>query len=728
MAELTLTGLRTTPLGGYLAALGLLSAVTRLLDDTATGWWRNQTFVLRSQFGTVAELAATLVTRFEPEPIVSPWNQGSGFAANGKSVAAEKALVWARESTDPRLAGLRAAVLAGDKVIDEVGVRGWRVDTHKNDVLRLCRNMFPDRAVRWLDAAMALGPEGDPSFSRLLGTGGNLGRLDLSSTYLQRARDVLDHGDSQAWLGSLLDGRSRAGMPRSSLGQYDPASAGNPEESKEVGNPWLFVLLIEGALLFATAVVRRLGAEYARAALPFQVRATSAGLDSAAPGENAMAELWAPEWSTPCTTADVEQLLGEGRAEWHGRPARSGLDFARAAATLGVDRGIDAFQRHVFAERLGQSPLAVPAGRVTVTRRGGVELLAGLDSWLDRVGRVGTAGVASRLRAVEQALFTHARTGRAEDLAEVFAAVGRCHETIARSGAAQRETAPLVLHAGNALLTELLPAAEHDVTLRVALALACAHDPDAAPSMGGLRPLLAPVTVDKGAVIWTKRPAPVALGIDLYGALAEAARQRGFPHSSSDTGDDLPAVRGTRLGLLCGPALGLTDLIDLASGALDERRTADLLAGLLTVNWSTVTLPRLPSGAGVSAVQPDPAIDLLLPFTSDGRCEITGPDGTLRMRLLPDATWPVLLRAGHTARVLADAARHIRISGLRHVIVPAGSVIPGGRLAALLLARTAPVTRRAALARVAVLPPHLKTAANLDTTDSPDPEPREITT
>ncbi len=704
MAELTLPGLRTTPLGAYLGALGLLSATTRLIDPAATGCWRNQTFVLHSVSGSVEDLATRLVARFEPEPVVSPWNQGSGFAANGKSVAAERALAWARGSDDPRLAALRDAITASDAVMADALARSWAVEKHKHDVLHLCRNSFPDRAVRWLDAAVALGPDGDLAFSRLLGTGGNLGRLDLSSTYVQRCREVFEHRDSRAWLTALLTGTPTVALPGVSLGQYDPASAGNPEENSAAGNPWLFLLLIEGALVFATAVVRRHGSDYTHAALPFQVRSSAAGLDTAAVGENAMAEFWAPEWATPCALSDVEQLLGEGRAEWRNRPARSGLDFARAAATLGVDRGVDAFQRHVFAERLGQSPIAVPAGRVRVSRRDGVDALAGLDPWLDRVRRVTTAGVAAQCRAVEQALFTHARTGAAADLASVFAAVGACHETVARSGTARRDTAPLVLRQGKALLAALLPALRVDPTLRVAVALAAAHDPGAVATLGGLRPHLSPVGADWGRPVWTQRPAPTALRAGFSSAVAEAARRRGFPRPAGDRddrADGSAAVRGTRLGFLRGPALAAADLTTLAAGRFDERRAADLLAGLLTIDWSPVTLTRLPGGGPNDQ---DPAVDLLVPFTADGQVSVTDADGTHTLRLLPDATWPALLRAGHTDRVLADAARRIRINGLRHVIRPARSALAGPRLAALLLARTTADTRHAALAHVAVLP------------------------
>ena len=85
MTNLVLAGCRTTPLGGYLGALGLLRAVTRLLDPAATGRWERRCFVLGSRFDTSDDLVDALLMRFEPEAIVSPWNAGSGFAGNGKS-------------------------------------------------------------------------------------------------------------------------------------------------------------------------------------------------------------------------------------------------------------------------------------------------------------------------------------------------------------------------------------------------------------------------------------------------------------------------------------------------------------------------------------------------------------------------------------------------------------------------------------------------------------------
>lgn len=719
MTDLTLEGCRTTPLGSYLASLGMLRAVTRLLDHEATGRWERQRLVLGSRFDSTGELSSELHDCFEPAPIVSPWNGGSGFADNGKSVAAERALHWVREADDPRLAAVRETVLAGDRVVEQGLARGWGgpgtdlwAKAHKTDVLRLCRNEFPDEALAWLDAAVTLGQEGDPAYARVLGTGGNLGRQDLSSTYLQHVRTVFEHRSSRVWLQACLDGQSGVVLPRETLGQYDPGGVGNPEDPGALGNPWTFLLLIEGALLFATAVARRLGANYSQAALPFQVRGSTAGFSTSAPDEAALAELWAPEWRQPCRLDEVTHLLAEGRSEWNARPARSGLDFARAVASLGVDRDLTAFTRHVFVDRLGQSPLAVPAGRIEVGKRGGVSLLTRLDSWLEPLRRASVpAGVAARVRAMDEALFSHARDGGASRLVDVFAALGSLHEAVSRSGTARETTGrPLVLPPGKDLVEELRPAAEADAAVRVALALATQRDEKThpAPTVSGLRPFLSPVDAEpsKGSwPHWTERPIEASLPAGLTSALAEAARRRAFPGAVVDeeAKERPPAVRGALITFGRGQLLQAADVRAVVAGELDEQRVADLLAGLLTVDWRGTPDTALAVGAG--DVGADPSLDLLLPFSAIAPITVpTEEDTTRRVLLRPDSAWPSMLTASRTAEVLSDAARRLTISGLRHVIHPGRAPHDGAHLAIALLLRVSERERRDALRRVAVVP------------------------
>lgn len=685
MGELVLEGCRVTPLSGYLSALGVHRAIHRLLDPDVEGRWDQGAYVLRCRFDTVEELTAALHAQFQPESIVSPWNSGSGFAANGKSPAAERILQWIRDSTDHRLEALRVAVAAADRVVSEAGGLGipdlWD-KRRKPEVLRLCRNELPDTAVAWLDAAIALGQDDDPSYSRLLGTGGNLGRQDLSATYLQEVRAVLEHRDSLAWLASALDGHRRASLPKESPGQFDAGGAGSSDEPNSVSNPWTSLLVLEGALLFATAVVRRHGAAYPGAALPFQVTGSTAGFATSASGERPLAELWAPEWPKPMGIPEMVHLFGEGRADWNSHAARSGLDMARAAATFGVDRGIRAFHRHVFVDRLGQSPIAVPAGRIDVGVRGGVDLLAPLDHWRDALRRSDPPpSVAARLRALDQAIFDHASAGEPAALVEVFAALGRCRYAASRSGKVREAklAAPRLPH-GAELYQQFGDEIHHDHELRIALALATCRDDSDAFGRGLTDPLLAG---------------------GLSASLAGIARRRGFPLATKETVTDrVPSMRGARIAFKRGMLLRLGDVQTFVEGASDDERTAALMLGLSCIDWRCTSDENLPGPTS----RYDPVLDLLLLFTGAAPLDYTNIDGEARSLFVrPGHDWPSRLIAGHGGAVLQDASRRLRIAGLRHVVTVCGDAYDGRRLAAALLLTAKTSDRLAALRRVAVV-------------------------
>ncbi|MDN5858649.1 MAG: type I-U CRISPR-associated protein Csx17, partial [Pseudonocardia sp.] len=474
-------------------------------------------------------------------------------------------------------------------------------------------------------------------------------------------------------------------------------------------NPWTFLLTIEGALLFATAVVRRHGTDYQqspgwpRSALPFQVRGSVAGYDTAAAGEAPLGELWTPEWDRPVGIAELEHLFGEGRAEWGGSPARSGLDFARAVASLGVDRGLTAFERHIFVDRLGQNPLAVPGGRIEVVERAGVGALAALDPWLARLrwDRAPSA-VQAGVREVEAALFEHARTGGGQRLVAVLESVGRCHAAVARSGAARERVRPLVLPEGRTLMGLLHPAATtDDMELRIALAVATARE-ESGERFVSLREFLTPIRREKGRPEWSKRPDGVGLAAGLAAALADAARRRAFPGATPEVRGEEIAVRGSRIAFDRGVRLGGGDVTALARRTLDEGRCADLVSGLLCVRWGSADHVLDSGGA-----DRDPAVDLILPFTGVEPVRVPNELGWRQVLLRPDPAWPLKLLAGDVASVLQEAARRLRISGFRFVIDP-GDRAPdadlGAALAALLVVPIDRSLRLPALRRVAVLP------------------------
>lgn len=685
MGDLALTGCGATPLSGYLSALGVHRAVARALDAEAEGYWQRGVYMLRCRYSTLDELATALYAEFQPESVVAPWNSGSGFKASGTRPAADRIVQWIRDSAEERLASLRRAVAEADRVVAQCRRRGidpWD-EKRKSELIQLWRNELPDAAVAWLDAAVALGQDRDPSYARLLGTGGNFGSQELSATYLQHVRTVLQSPKSLDWLRSTLDGHQRAPLPKDSPGQFDPGGAS--DEPNRVANPWTFLFLVEGTLLFATAVVRRYGSAYSGAALPFQVAGSTAGFASSASGERPLAELWAPEWAEPMRIPDVAHLLGEGRADWNSHTARSGLDMARAAATLGVDRGITAFHRHVFVDRLGQNPMAVPAGRIAVGVRGGVDLLARLDRWRDALRRSNPPPfTAARLRALDQAVYDHARGGEPSALTEVFAALGRCRWAASRSGKVRAADLPeLRVPDGAKLLDHLRDALGDDRELRIALAVATSRDE------------LSP--------FGTLLTDPLLAG-GLAAGLADIARRRSFPLATHETvSDRTPSVRGARIVFERGLRLRSGDILAFVEGGIDDDRIAALILGLSCVDWRYTRSENL---SGVSS-PPNPALDLLLLFTAATPLDYTSMDGTPETLFVrPGHEWPVQLIAGHIPEVLRDASRRLRIAGLRYVVTVPDAPYDGTRLAAALLMNTHLSDRRAALSRVAVIGSH----------------------
>ncbi|WP_166355287.1 type I-G CRISPR-associated protein Cas8g1/Csx17 [Phytoactinopolyspora limicola] len=727
MNSIVLVGCRAEPLGSYLTGLGLWRAVVRLLDSDAKAHWSAGQMVLTTRFADVDELTARLAETFEPLPIVSPWNAGSGFAGNGRSRSAEDTLNRIRVSTDGRLAAVRHAVAAADRVVTEgrdAGLAGKGAEMwakkRKADVVMLARNMLPDDALVWVDSTVVLGQDDEPAYNRLLGTGGNFGRQDLSATYLERAVALVDRPDLTR-LRAALTGDESVRYSRDAVGQFDPGRAGGVqsspwEKSDDRGfvNPWSFVLGLEGAVLFAAAVVRRYGAQSVNAAVPFVVAASTAGSPDAAAGEQARGEIWTPMWERPARLAEVEQLLSEGRAEWRGTAARTGLDFVRAISSLGVDRGLSSFTRHVVVDRLGQNPLAVPVDRVSVEHRPEVRLLGDLDTWLSGLrGRNLPAAVASELRVLDAAVYAVSSGQDRRGLQRVLMALGSLHDVVARSGRIREVVRPLVLRRPHEWLAALDGGSRE---VRLAAALASGRDGGKQPGPA-LRELLTPIRIERGVVRWSDRPTLVPSGVDVATMLAMAHRRRARPgvvpepgaaadnDGATRDGDVQPAVRGVFSAFRHGSWAPLEDVAAVAMGSIDHRLFGDLLRGFMLADWRRGERADWPKAEW----HPIPsALALLLPFYAVHPLRIhqDGDEQERDILLRPGTRWITQLLSGHTAQVAAvldDARRRLVIAGIERLVRPAADV-DGPELAAALLVPTSSSARRRALHAVADLP------------------------
>src|SRR5262249_11246787 len=157
-------------------------------------------------------------------------------------------------------------------------------DEMKESLLLRCRSELADEIVPWLDVCFVLGEQG-PSYFPLLGTGGNDGRLDFTNNFMQRLAEIIPFtagaepgAISKRWLAAALFADALVELGKSAIGQFNPGGVGGANgtqgkfEADSRVNPWDFVLMIEGTLLFAGSLARRLGANTAgRAAFPFTV-------------------------------------------------------------------------------------------------------------------------------------------------------------------------------------------------------------------------------------------------------------------------------------------------------------------------------------------------------------------------------------------------------------------------------------------------------------------------
>ena len=582
-----LNGCSPNPLANYLKALGILRIVAEQADLNAQAAWRGDVFHLSTRMDR-ADLRAFFLNDYRPTPVVAPWNGGSGFYPKDNQTAM-KAIC---DGHAVRTSIYRETIAACRAVCLQLNLVEKPDGDQKERLLIACRGQLPDDALSWLDAAFVLTDSG-PKYPPLLGTGGNDGRLEFTNNLMQRLLDIIDFetGDPTAsaatwWEDAFFSSVWNDFQKDSILGQFDPGAVDRPV------NPWDYVLMIEGALVFAAASTRRLeAAAKGTLSYPFCVRSAGVGYGSAATAdeESSRAELWLPLWSRPCSFAEMEALFSEGRAEVSGRPAKNGIDFARAVSTLGTDRGISEFTRFGFHARNGLAYFAVPLGRFTVQPQPQVNLLAApaLDDWLERYRRSAASenapSSAKRAsRSLDAAILNLCQHKGPKWLQSVLAALGEAESQLASSAKWRTETYMKPV--------PLLPAQwladcdDGSAEFRLAASLAGIHSRET----GNLRQHLESVETGKNWVNWTDD--------------ASAACTNVWGHRNLE--DNLIAVlqrrsiEAMRIGEKAGETLvypgdsccyaTLDDVVRFIEYETDDVRIAALVRGLILLDWTAI--------------------------------------------------------------------------------------------------------------------------------------------
>ncbi|MEX0717509.1 MAG: type I-U CRISPR-associated protein Csx17 [Planctomycetaceae bacterium] len=598
MPDIALTGCTPEPLMNYLKALGIFRLVAEQADSEARLSWSGGVAHLSTALDHDG-LARFFLEAYEPTPIVGPWNGGSGFYEGGSAP-----LDAIARSTVDRLTTYRSTI----NQIRTFVPKSKPKDTEKASLLTRCRAELADVLVPWLDACFVLGEDG-PAYFPLLGTGGNDGRLEFTNNFMQRLADAIPFAEeaqstsrtTQLLRSSLFDD-ALPELTKSAVGQFNPGGIGGPNgtqgkfEAASAVNPWDFILMIEGALLLAGAVARRLGSTaLSRSVFPFTVETVAVGYGSSATNEEtrdgSRAEIWLPLWSNPTSFEEAKHLFAEGRAQLGRRQASNAVEFALAVNLLGIDRGIGSFTRYGLLKRNGLAFLAAPIGRILVTHRPQARLLDDppLVSWIDRLRAAcrdknrTPVRYQSALRHIDRSMYEFAvRSERGNDpkyLLEVLRALGSAERTMA-DGLAFCEDKHIRPMSGLSpqWLIDAAPSGDAGREFRLAASLASIMA-ERKTELGGLRTHLEPVvqaskwvnwSPGSTSAVWSRRPLAENLSAVLVRRLMES---------------DRAGVSGCALrARVFAP---LNDVIAFIDERTDDEALADLLWGLIGLDWNS---------------------------------------------------------------------------------------------------------------------------------------------
>lgn len=661
MTEYRFDGLRADRLLTYLAALGLTRVVADV-DPAARTWWAADCLHMETNVDDVRDV---LVEQYKPMPAFSPWNGGSGFGEKDRNQRAVLEKIAASDAE--RLAPFAEGYASARRILERRDTSA--VQWEKQRLVVELRNRLPEAALPWIDAVIVVGRDGDGGdklfFPSVYGTGGNDGRLEFSSNYHQRLLDVLPElgaklATSLAWATDALTEDREVPLKAASAGQYDLVGNATPGTwslgaGKALVNPWLYVLAME-ACGFLAAAVTRTGQGQARASVPFTVSESASGPTSGSDAEEGRGEFWAPMWRDRLGHWELRQLFEQARVTWGGRIATTAEAMYAAARSHGVDTRVTVLYRYGIAQRNGLAFVAAPRDRVAVKSRPGISIALPLEARMSRFMSAASQRAAEQQREIRRAhhafVATDSPRAAREHLIDWLAALTARECSAALSDRQRADItgvarAPRAVDAMPHLRDWLGERPEH--RLGASLASAFFGQGRATGVKMPLRDLLIGSPPVPGQSDW-RAPAVLGYGIrPLPEVLADVAVWR----DQHALGADRQAGRGLRMVSRHAYWCRRDDVTRWVRGDLDARRLDRALGACLSLDWHDWPREAVPPESDL----PDPGFAALAVLACAGVVLpgfVADDPSPLARQGLPDG-WPLRLRAGRAAEVVADA-------------------------------------------------------------------------
>lgn len=550
----------------------------------------------------------------------------------------------------------------------------------KSELIDHLRSSLPNEAIYWIDANATISSDKRMHTSPLLLSGGNDGNLDLSTQFIEHLSSIILKSQdslSENWLLSscfgtqnevkMIAGKSTGYLDSHGVGGMNSA----PGSDKKLLNPWTYVLALEGTLMFACSIVRRMDSLVDRPTAPFSIKAGSpVGHSSSTDGESlSKGELWLPHWKASVGLHELNRLFSEGRMEWNGKQSHNGIDTVRAAATLGTERGIQAFERFAILERRGQSNSALRVDRIFTAELPEIKLTSQLDSWINSLSGINLSSVAFCKYQIERSIYElskcpHNSALRASLLADYLSSVAMAEVALGRINLKEREKVQPIRYLNP---NEWIDYLQDDTPeMRIAIGFASLHDRAKAKRALTLANYFRPIEINNGRIKGWREKGTLISGIDslkLNELITNLLAKRVLDVFS--IGDERFESEISQKGILIGFKYGMTvpieDILDLYFGNLNEERIAKLISGLLLLDWSKLDYNRFQESnkSSPSNYSYLPTEWCILVRFFD-HLPIDGG-----VRLTASTNWGLHFQSNKIDELLSDALQRLKIAGLR---------------------------------------------------------------
>jgi CRISPR-associated protein Csx17 len=423
-------------MGAYLAGLGLMRIVERHVDRTAQFYWQGLDFWIDTNVPQ-AELVDRILATYEAMVAFNPWNKSSGIEMNTKTGELNYvgSIAKIADSESWRTQAIRDLLPEFKELIDEFKVGettfSYPEKLEKLKFIEQCLSRISNTEWReWADATIILmqvtNKDGatsiKPKYPALLGSGGNVGAVDIAENYYSAVAILFDPqtgepaANAAACLTKAIFGIDSVEVteskevkalhlfPRQDY-KLDFALSKNNDYAPSGGssattvNPALMLLASEGLSTFSgqTSTIngggdsdtgKAIGRTLARYSLAVATNGASTDLVSLDERKSFTEEYFLPLWSEPRTYKRLKKNLFESPLAneeqfYLPRQINDGTDFIQALQEWAVKNKIAGkFARYAMLPRKGQSNFAVMLEVVNVGAEAKkLDLAADLDEY-----------------------------------------------------------------------------------------------------------------------------------------------------------------------------------------------------------------------------------------------------------------------------------------------------------------------------------------------------------